>query len=62
LVEDEVEEVKDAIACYGLDTVAAIVAYARERGRYIPGNVIANMAREDHLIREGDRICLPEDL
>jgi hypothetical protein len=60
--ENELDAVRDGVSNHGLDTVGAIVGYARETGYFLTENAVGNMIREGHLTRDGDRICLPADV
>jgi hypothetical protein len=59
--EGEVEQVRDMILCYGLETIGAIVECAREHRYFITGNIIATMCRDGHFVRSGDRITVSAD-
>jgi hypothetical protein len=58
----EVEQIRDLISCYGVNTIASIVACAREfPDNYITGNVIGKMCRDGHFRREGDYVYLLDE-
>lgn len=44
-----------------MDTIGSIVACARTFGDNFTGNAIANMCRDGHFGREGDRIFLLDE-
>jgi hypothetical protein len=59
--DEEVERVRDIIECYNMDTIGSIVACARTFGDNFTCNAIANMCRDGHFGREGDRIFLLDE-
>jgi|EndMetStandDraft_2_1072991.scaffolds.fasta_scaffold43884_1 hypothetical protein len=60
--DDELENVRHGIENFYLDTVAAVVSFAREHGYFLTGNAVGCMIRDGHLIRDAEYIGLPEDV
>jgi hypothetical protein len=56
----ELEAVRVGISTHGYDTVTAVVGFARENGYFLTPNIVSFMARDGHLIRDGDHIRLPK--
>jgi hypothetical protein len=55
----ELETVRHGIENFYLDTVAAVVGFARERGYFLTGNAVGCMIRDGHIVRDGEHISLP---